>query len=133
MKAFIDSSFYISLIRSDDQNHKRALQTIDTFKNEAVIFFTSQFVVDEVATVLSMRVSKTVSVQFLKETTQEDFPIILPLDFFLQEEGRKLFMKQKDKNISMIDCYSAIQMRHQGIRKCFTFDRQFKKMGFEIL
>ncbi|MFA4845586.1 MAG: PIN domain-containing protein [Patescibacteria group bacterium] len=133
MKAFIDSSFFISLIRKDDSNHEKALRILRGLKDAPVIFFTSHYVIDEVATVLSMRVSKSSATNFLHSTTEDDFPMILSLDTDTRDRGRRLFQNQQDKNISMIDCYCAVLMHSQKIKKCFTFDKQFKKLGFEIL
>ncbi len=133
MKAFIDSSFFISLVRTDDSTHEKALRILRDLKEIPLVFYTSDCVIDEVATVLSMRVSKRSAIDFLLSTSQDDFPIILPLDLDARDRGRTLFQNQKDKNISMIDCYSIVLMRAQKITKCFTFDKQFMKLGFEIL
>lgn len=79
---------------------------------------------------LSMRVSKKAAIAFLHAAARDDFPLILEVDDAVRREGHHLFEHTADKNISMVDCYSAGLMQRQGIARCFTFDRQFKKLGF---
>ena len=133
MKAFVDSSFYISLLRQDDSNHARAKRILQESAGRPLVFYTSFLIIDEVATVLSMRVSKKDAIAWLAATEQADFPIILNTDETVRQNARALFKKITDKNISMVDCYCAILMKQNGIQTCFTFDAQFKKLGFEIL
>ncbi len=85
------------------------------------------------ATVLSMRVSKLDAVAFLTTTEHEDFPILLAVDEAARHSAYRLFKKITDKDISMIDCYSAILMKQNNLQNCFTFDQQFIKLGFKIL
>jgi predicted nucleic acid-binding protein len=35
--------------------------------------------------------------------------------------------------LSLIDCSSFVFMRRSGIRRAFSFDRDFKHSGFELL
>lgn len=80
-----------------------------------------------------MRVSKKTAIAFLHATARDDFPLILAVDDPTRREGHHLFEHATDKDVSMVDCYSAVLMRRYGITHCFTFDRQFKKPGFETL
>lgn len=133
MKAFVDTSFYISLLRKDDSNHERAKKILLSFKDKPLILYTSHYIIDEVATVISMRVEKEVALRFLQSVQEDDFPLILCVDDFVRQEAYRIFSHARTKNISMVDCYSAALMRQEGIKTCFSFDKQFRVLGFEIL
>lgn len=130
---FIDTSFFIALIKQNDPHHQKARQFLDHVQNNSIVFYTSYYIIDEAATVLSMRVSKIRAVQFLKSLKDDDFPIILEVNEKIRKEAYQLFQRIKDKNISMIDCYSAELMKSKKIKQCLTFDQHFKKLGFDIL
>ena len=133
MHVFVDSSFYISLLRKDDRNHTRAKEALEDAAKQSAVFYTSQYVIDETATVLSMRVSKASAVALLNATEEEDFPVILGVDEAIRQQGSAIFRETKDKDISMVDCYCAALMKQHAIIKCFTFDKQFKQLGFKII
>ena len=132
IKVFIDANFFVSLLKEDDVNHQKANSILLAYEKKATVFFTSFYIVDETATVLSMRVSKKRASEFLQDAEGLHFPVILPVTETLREETYQFFQTVKDKDISMIDCYSAMLMKEHGISTCLTFDKQFKKKGFQI-
>lgn len=133
MKAFVDSNFFIALSKKDDSTHQKAQKVLNKSKNKSIALYTSYYVIDETVTVLSRRLSKKEAIEFLSSIKDKDFPIILTIDQVIREKTYKLFKKVKNKSISMIDCYSAILMKANKIKKCFTFDKHFRDLGFEIL
>lgn len=133
MKIFIDSSFFVALFKRDDQHYAKALAIYNLMRDEIVSLYTSFYIIDETVTVLSRRVSRKTALKFLQAVKDEDFPVILESDQNVRLKTYKLFKKLKDKNISMIDCYSVILMKEHRIKKCLTFDKHFKKMGFGML
>ncbi|TSC55809.1 MAG: PilT domain-containing protein [Parcubacteria group bacterium Gr01-1014_18] len=132
MRIFVDTSFYIALLRQDDTQHKKATAILDKLDHTDAILYTSHFVIDETVTVLSMRVSKKEANKFLDTVLQKDFPMILDMDSALRKTSHDFFRSLKNKNISMIDCHSVILMNHKNIEYCLTFDDHFKKMGFKV-
>ena len=134
MRIFIDSNFFIALSKEDDSTHQKAQNALKNSQNERnIIFYTSYYVIDEVITVLSQHLSKKEAIEFLSSIDDAGFPIILEVDKDTRVKAYKFFKKTQDKNIGMIDCYSAILMKANKIKKCFTFDKHFKKLGFKIL
>ncbi len=133
MKAFVDTSFYISLLKGNDSNHIKAKKILLSFEETSIILYTSYYIIDEVVTVISMRVGKDIALKFLRSIEQDDFPLILRIDDTVRENAYRIFSNAKSKNVSMVDCYSASLMRQEGIKKCFTFDKQFQTLGFEIV
>lgn len=133
MKAFIDSSFFISCIKHDDKNHKKAQRIADDLKSKSFALYTSYYIIDETASILSMIVSKQVAVDFLESVKSDVFPIILEINQKIRSKTYRFFKTIENKNIGMTDCYSALLMKENKIKKCFTFDKHFRDLGFEIL
>ena len=59
------------------------------------------------------------------------------IEFFFDEsmykDTKDLFLRNKSKNISFVDCSSVITMRRAKINVIFSFDDDFKKLGIKLL
>lgn len=129
MKILVDADFLVALNKQNDTNLEKALSKIGLFK-KAEIFIT-QFTLPEAATVLSYRVSQEEAKKFLNETRHTHFTVI-SLDELLQERTDQIFLTQKKKGTSWVDCLNvaAIQMHHlDGI---LSFDRFYQQAGVKV-
>ncbi len=57
---------------------------------------------------------------------------IVHADEEIEQEGFLLYQKYKDQDYSIADCVSFVVMQLYNISRCFTFDRHFSTMGFDI-
>lgn len=122
---FIDTSFYLSLLNSKDNNHKKALETGSHYKDE--IYVTSQAILGEVLTVGSQRIDKKLTIQFVEEILKSQTRTILETREYI-DEAFLIFKKIKSKNISWVDCYSLAIMKKLKIKKALSFDKHFKQL-----
>ncbi len=91
---------------------------------------TSDFVIDEVLTLLKVRGN----VEFAPSASEERFlsgelaeiEWVSRLDF---EQAWEVFNKYRDKEWSFTDCVSFVMMRRLGIKKAFAFDEHFRQLG----
>ena len=51
----------------------------------------------------------------------------------IEQLAFELFRKYSDKKLSFTDCTSFALMKKLGIKRAFTFDDNFAKVGFEIV
>lgn len=125
MKIFVDASAYLSVLNKKDSNHERALKISEELFLGSGEFVTSNIVIYEVYTVLSLRVDKKLALDF-KEIIDRDQTEVVYLDKKLDSLAWDIFQKQTSKNVSFFDCSSFAVMRDLGIKAVFSFDSDFK-------
>lgn len=122
---FVDASYYISLLKPADSNHKAALRLARQYKKEELM--TSQAVLGEVATVGSQRYNKEATVAFIEGILQGTTTIILERQE-LVDRAWEMFKKVTKKNVSWVDCYSLAIMETYKIEIALTFDRDLRRL-----
>lgn len=128
---FIDTNFYVSLENKADSNHARAKEILTSLIPANPQFFTTNLILYETATVISLRVGREAVIYF--KDNFDPATRVLWLDKSTETKAWDLFKKVKDKNISFVDCYSFALLRELGIKEVLTFDRDFAKQGFQLL
>lgn len=137
---FTDSSAWIAWFKKDDSNHQRAQQIIESQIPADIPLLTSNLVLYEVLTVLSMRAGKNRSLEFGKWFFEKALPSETIQYVFVNEaqenKAWNLFCSIKNKDISFTDCASAIISKEWDVREILTFDQdflEFKRIfGIEI-
>ncbi len=129
---FVDTSAFFPLYNSTDAHHKTAMRIAGQLKEEGRDQVTSNIVVGETLTLLSMRVSKSTAVQFGKLIIQSGLHIFI-IDQDLHASAWEIFQSLKNKDVSFFDCTSFAIMKSMGIQTAFSFDKDFKDMGFVLL
>lgn len=133
---FVDTSAFLALVNETDKNHIAAMDFIDDIKNGRANvrkIITSDYIIDETLTRIRYSAGHREAVQWgkdilvskvieKKEVTGEIFRL-----------AWELFEKYKDKELSFTDCTSFAIMTEYGIDRVFSFDRDFKSMGFTLL
>lgn len=125
---FIDSNILIAWFNKEDIDHSKAKKLIQNLPPD-VPRLTSNLVIYEVLTVLSLRASRKKALKF----GEWFFPLVsygAIGEVFINEpfeyQTWALFEKIKQKNISFADCASVIIAKEFGAREILTFDRHFK-------
>ena len=130
MTIFIDTGAYLARFIVKDQHHKLAMTKWNKLQKSKIKYFTSNFVLDEMITLLG----RWVSVEFALEKaysiySSEAFIVLRP-----EEEDEfhalKFYKKFSDKKIGFTDCVSFALMKKHKIQRVFSFDRHFVDVGF---
>lgn len=119
---FIDASYYLSLLNSQDSNHKKAAEIGLRHKDE--VYVTSQAVLGEVLTVGSQRIDRKLTIKFIEEILKSQTRVILETKEFI-DEAFLIFKEVESKNISWVDCYSLSIMKKLKIKEALSFDKHF--------
>ncbi|MBU1127153.1 PIN domain-containing protein [Patescibacteria group bacterium] len=129
----VDADALVALIKTNDSNHKKALEINDKLQKKGTTYYLSPFTTAEVTTVLSYKVSQQAAKSFLKEIRKLDLPI-LKLEEKHSSLADKWFLKQNKKGVSYFDCYNmALLERYKAqITAIFSFDAIYKKNGFKL-
>jgi len=127
---FADTSYWLALELSDDQNHELALSHwLNLVKTEFAVVTTS-YIFDETVTYMNSRNHHEKAVEvgenFLLSPTIE----LVHIDENLFFEGWTLFQKYQDKKYSLTDCISFVVMRQKKLQIALTFDKHFIQAGF---
>ena len=136
---FVDSNVWIAWFNKQDFDHDKAKKLIQNLP-PASLLLTSNLVIYEVLTVLSIRADRKKALKF----GEWFFPLVSSrainevfIDEPLEYQTWAYFEKIKQKNISFADCASVVVAKEFGAREILTFDRHFKifqkDFNFQIL
>ena len=135
---FCDSNIWIAWFNKNDHFHQKAKEIISNLP-EDVSILTSNLIIYEVLTVLSMRAGKNKSLKFGKWL----FPLISKgfigveyIDEAIENKAWSIFRALKNKDISFADCASVIIAKDFNA-VVLTFDNHFKilerQFGIKLL
>ena len=125
MKVFIDTGAFCALTIPKDEHNQKAKFILKQLKERKAILYTSDYVLDEVYTLLKTRASHTTSVKFMDEL-QKISIIILRITQGIEESAKAIFRQFEDKRLSFTDCSSFALINHFGIDAVFAFDEHFR-------
>lgn len=128
---FVDSDAFVALTKEDDGNHEKARQILKLLLDTGTFFLTSNYVFAETITVLSQRVSHKAALAFIKVAK----PIFLVrwVDEEIENIAIEIFKNQTSKNVSFVDCTNMAIMQKDRIDLIFSFDKIYRKKGFQTV
>lgn len=123
---FVDASYYVSLLKPTDSNHKYALAMAKRYKEEDLM--TSQAVLGEVATVGSQRYNKEATIAFIEGILRAGTTTIVLERQELVDRAWEIFKTIESKNVSWVDCYSWAIIQAYKTETVLTFDKDFERL-----
>jgi len=110
-----------------DKNHMAALDYMDSLE-EGTLLVTSDYVYDELLTLLMVRGHKQRAIEWMDLCEQGAFEIewATRADF---SQATQLFRNYVDKSWSFTDCVSFTMIDHLDIKEAFAFDDHFRQSG----
>lgn len=132
MRVFVDASAVIALLIETDSNHRRAAEIAARLESEHAELITSSMVIAEVLTVLSIRFSKPLALQFGERVFKNEIDVIHP-NVMLFESAWNVWKEEARKDVSFVDAMSFAIIDAQDITTAFSFDKHFIKRDFEVL
>jgi len=129
---FVDTSAWFAGIAKNDQYNEPAMKCRNLLLKGKTRFITSNLIIHETTMLLERKVSKKESIRFLKAIFKDPIVEIIHADEDVEQEAYELYQKYKDQDFSIVDCISFMIMRKYQIYRCFTFDKHFSTMGFNV-
>jgi predicted nucleic acid-binding protein len=127
---FIDTSgFYALLVRGDDQ-HDRARHAMRKAAKKKQRFVTTDYVLDEAATLLMARGGSPVIPALFESVSASKACRVVWMDVERFEKTKVLFIKNLDRIWSFTDCFSFIVMKDLQLREALSKDAHFRAAGF---
>ncbi|KAF5411073.1 MAG: hypothetical protein C5S47_05080 [Candidatus Methanogasteraceae archaeon] len=122
---FVDSSYYIAIVDTKDQWHKKSLELSEYIENS--ISVVSSFIISEVVTEIGRRSGGKVAYNLYNYFT--DNCKIIYIDRDLLSESMEIVLKY-DGTLSLADAASIAIMDNMKIGEIISFDSDFDKVDF---
>ena len=130
---FLDTSGFYALLASRDDRHTAAVSVV----REAVVagrqFVTTDYVLDETATLLKARGLSHLLPAFFAAARESRFCRVAWTDAGRFDQARAIFLRHDDKSYSFTDCVSFCAMQSLRLHVALTKDAHFRQAGFEAL
>lgn len=122
---FVDSAAWGALFAPQDPLHAVATDWMQVNQD---LLVTSDYVADEVLTLLKARFGAHLAIEAGQALWSETLSTLVYLDAADIAEAWRIFQRFTDKGWSFTDCASYAVMRRLGISRAFSFDRHFSQM-----
>jgi len=125
----IDSNVFIALVAEEDALHKGAISSWENLKLSSSLLITSNVVISETITVLSLRTGKLDALRFINMIYNSQITTVLRSNEEDELLAVAIFKKAESKNISFADCLTLALMKVHQVSTLLTFDVQLQKMA----
>jgi predicted nucleic acid-binding protein len=130
---FIDTSgFYALLVRGDDQ-YDHAQDIMRKAAKKKLRFVTTDYVLDETATLLMTRGCSTVIPALFHSVSASKACRVIWMETERFEKTKNSFIKNMENRWSFTDCFSFIVMKELRLREALSKDAHFRSAGFTAL
>ena len=123
MNILADTSALVSVFRSKDSLHKKALRLSKRLTGHKILI--TNYIFAETVTVLSQEEGK-VQGNLAGEYLKKNYYILRVSEAF-EELAWDILKNQKSKNVSYIDCTTFALYQKAVFEKVFAFDTDFKR------
>ena len=130
---FIDTSGFYALLVGGDRSHARAAQLLERAARSSRRFVTTDYILDETATLLGARGHGRLCERFFETVFASAACRVEWMDAERFAQTRRFFLKHRDQAWSFTDCFSFCIMHALGLRNALTADRHFRQAGFNPL
>ncbi len=127
---FVDTGAFFALYYARDQHRSAAAAIWPTLPRP---LFTSNHVLDELATLLARNIDYTFAADRLSDIFASPTFEILRTTAAEEKEAIRWMRKFADQQVSFTDCLSFTLMTRERLRTAFTFDRHFRAAGFQTI
>ena len=135
-KIFVDASFWIAILLTNEPNHEKLASLFKKLRAEGHSMFISNDVIDEVVTRMVYKNQFKGMEKFIGIVQQgiEELALVqLWVDGVVQEEAFRLVEKFYEHRMSLIDATSIVLMKRFKIDSILTLDEDFRKVGMKVL
>jgi predicted nucleic acid-binding protein len=130
---FIDTSGFFAMLASDDERHVVAAKLVGGARKRKRGFITTDYVLDETATLLKARRRTHVIAKLFRQLDQSRACRIEWTDSERFQKVREFFLKHADQAWSFTDCLSFVVMSELRLREALTKDAHFHQAGYTAL
>ena len=130
---FVDTSGFYALLVERDETHERATRILQQAERRRATFVTTDYVLDETATLLVARGFGHLVDAFLQSTLRSKACAVDWTNPDIFAQAASFMAKHIDQGWSFTDCVSFQSMKARRLRDALTKDEHFEKAGFKSL
>jgi hypothetical protein len=132
-KVFVDTSYFIALYNQKDEFHELALDWAKRIKSERITCHITIPIIFELGDGFSRLNRRETGIDLIQNIIQASNYVLHPFSQATYENALKIYLKYRDKEWGLTDCYSFQVMTEQKLTEVLTADPHFKQYGFIIL
>ena len=126
----VDTSAFVGTFMRDDDWHEPAVEAMEKLQAGGKMMLTTS---DVSLTVLRRWAGHAQAVKVGDILRKSGLVKLVSIDDATREAAWKLFKKYDDQLLSFTDCTSFATMDRFQIQEAFTFDDDFRKVGYTVL
>lgn len=133
---FVDTAAFFARFNERATEHERARSIFRGIQRGDFQYdplFTSRHVLSEFATLMLRKVGHGPAVETLQILRDADSLNVLPVGEESFERACEQFSRYDDQQISFVDHSSAIVASERDVHHVFTFDSDFRTLGFTVV
>jgi hypothetical protein len=130
LKVFIDTSAFCALTIPKDIHNQRAKAIYKQLPKAKTTFYTSDYVLDEVYTLLKKRGNHATAIKFMDSISKSNL-IVLRVSENTEEAAKTIFRRNDDTRLSFTDCTSFALINEYNLDAVFAFDNHFVYYPFK--
>lgn len=130
---FIDTSGFFALLASDDDRHAVAAKLVGVARKRKRGFVTTDYVLDETATLLKARRKTHLMAKLFERLDQTQACRVEWTNSERFQSARRFFLKHADQAWSFTDCLSFVVMSDLRLRDALTKDEHFRQAGYTAM
>jgi predicted nucleic acid-binding protein len=127
---FIDTGGFYALMSPGSKSHDVAVKIMRDVAREHRRMVTTDYIIDETATLLRARGLRNLLVEFFRVVDQSQALTVEWTSPDRFSAARKFLLKHLDQEFSFTDCLSFIVMRELGLVDALATDKHFRIAGF---
>ncbi|HHE38912.1 MAG TPA: PIN domain-containing protein [Candidatus Cloacimonetes bacterium] len=128
---FIDTSAFYAFLDHSDEKHQ---EIADIFEKRTEYFVTSNYILDELITLLRVRKISLVKIKpFIEALWNNEICKIIRITEEIDFEAWSMMKNYEEHLFSFTDCTSFIIMKNYNMKKVCTLDKHFLIAGFEVV
>lgn len=129
---FVDTSAWVALFVGQDRFHGEAAAFWEELRRRSIPLFSSFDIFGETLTVIRSRGGLEQALEFGTAFLDSRILVREEIDAATRRQAWELFKQYRDKPLSFVDCTSFALLRRRGMRHVFSYDDDFRQLGFSV-
>ncbi len=130
---FVNSSGWLALYNPNDPHYNAAVQLWDDLRGQPVRLVTTDYVLDQVYTVLKVFGSLDAAQAVHDLISSSSLIRLFMVDSVIFDRAWRVFLNDEQPHWTFTDCINYSVIQYLGVTEVFTFDPSFSAPGLVLI